>query len=153
MVNETDPNQKPQKPSFALFASATAKKASDLPPEYSDCPPDSQELGRATWTFLHTMAAYYPETPTKQEKTHLQNFMTSFSWLYPCGVCADHLRQDMKKHPPPLESGEKFSKWLCDTHNKVNKQLGKPIFDCSKVFERWRDGPSDGRCDWGLPTD
>ena len=30
---------------------------------------------------------------------------------------------------------------------QVNEMLGKPTFDCSKVFERWRDGPADGSCD------
>ena len=25
--------------------------------------------------------------------------------------------------------------------------LGKPEFDCSKVFQRWRDGWADGSCD------
>ena len=29
----------------------------------------------------------------------------------------------------------------------LHKKIGKEEFDCRKVFERWRDGPSDGRCD------
>ena len=30
--------------------------------------------------------------------------------------------------------------------------LGKPEFDCSKVFQRWRDGWADGSCDWAQTT-
>ena len=38
--------------------------------------------------------------------------------------------------------------WLCKIHNEVNEMLGKPSFDCSRVLERWRDGPADGvSCD------
>jgi hypothetical protein len=29
---------------------------------------------------------------------------------------------------------------------QVNEMLGKPAFDCSRVMERWRDGPADGSC-------
>lgn len=27
-----------------------------------------EELGRHTWTFLHTLAAQFPENPTRQEQ-------------------------------------------------------------------------------------
>jgi FAD-linked sulfhydryl oxidase len=56
-----------KKKSKSMAATATAKR---------ECPPDSRELGSATWTFLHTMAAYYPETPTASEQknvTHISN--------------------------------------------------------------------------------
>lgn len=53
----------------------------------------------------------------------------------------------LKDSPPKVESQKVLSRWLCDTHNVVNKKLGKPIFDCTKVNERWRDGWLDGSCD------
>ena len=39
---------------------------------------------------------------------------------------------------------------MCEAHNRVNLKLGKKLFDCNKVMERWYDGWSDGSCDpWG----
>ncbi|KAI9206247.1 ERV/ALR sulfhydryl oxidase domain-containing protein [Polychytrium aggregatum] len=110
------------------------------------CPPDAGELGRSTWTFLHTMAAYYPEAPTQDEQTNMSQFLNSFSRVYPCGYCAEHLQAEIKKHPPPVASNLILSKWLCVVHNKVNKSQGKPMFDCSRVLERWRDGSEGVDC-------
>jgi len=109
------------------------------------CPPDSQQLGRATWTFLHTMAAYYPDQPTQAEQANATGFLHAFSKLYPCSYCAKHLQQELKTNAPRVGSRVDFSKWMCDIHNEVNVRLGKPIFDCSRVDERWKDGPAD--CD------
>ena len=39
------------------------------------CPPDSLELGSATWTFLHSVAAYYPDNPTDQHKQDALNLV------------------------------------------------------------------------------
>ncbi|KAI8853390.1 putative regulatory protein [Chytridium lagenaria] len=103
------------------------------------CPPDSQELGAATWTFLHTMAAYYPDQPSEVEQKTMRNFFRAFSKVYPCSYCATHLRQELKTNPPKLQSNKDLNYWLCGVHNEVNERLGKPIFDCSKVWERWRD--------------
>ncbi|CAG8442934.1 9280_t:CDS:1, partial [Ambispora leptoticha] len=112
-----------------------------------DCPPDSETLGRHTWTFLHTMAAYYSDTPTTTQQTMMLSFLRTFSHVYPCWYCAEHFREEMSRKPPHVENRTALSRWMCEAHNEVNQRLGKKIFDCSKVDERWRDGPKDGRCD------
>jgi len=101
-------------------------------------PPDGGELGRATWTFLHTLAAYYPENPTMQEKEEMKGFIRTFSRFYPCGYCAAHLREQLKVSEPDTSSQKGFSLWMCQLHNEVNELLGKKLFDCSRVDERWR---------------
>jgi mitochondrial FAD-linked sulfhydryl oxidase len=114
-----------------------------------DCPADVEQLGRATWTFLHTAAAYYPSNPTPAHQKHMFNLLSALPTLYPCGVCADHLRGEVAKFPPVVNSREALSQWLCERHNEVNERLGKEKFVCSigKLDERWKDGPGDGRCD------
>ena len=112
------------------------------------CPPDSRELGRSTWTFLHTLAAYYPSNPTGEKKQDTIRFIELFSKLYPCSHCAEHMQAEMQIDPPNVSSNVTFSLWLCHFHNKVNDLLGKPIFDCSRVMERWRTG--FGNC---IPND
>ncbi|RDD42064.1 FAD-linked sulfhydryl oxidase ALR [Trichoplax sp. H2] len=115
--------------------------------EKKECPLFLGELGRSTWGFLHTMAAYYPDNPSPSQKEDIQKFMHLFSKFFPCDDCATHLRSWMKDNPPQAENQDRFSKWMCYAHNEVNGRLGKKLFDCSKVNERWRDGWKDGSCD------
>ena len=125
-------------------AAPAVSSAISLPPE---CPPDSLALGRATWTFLHTTAAYYPTNPNPQQRRHMLNLLNSLPTLYPCSYCAQHLGGEMKKNAPDVTSRDTLSKWLCGVHNEVNLRLGRELFDCSKADERWKDGPADGSCD------
>ncbi|KIM22853.1 hypothetical protein M408DRAFT_332717 [Serendipita vermifera MAFF 305830] len=113
----------------------------------TECPPDSEKLGRSTWTFLHTAAAYYPVNPTPQHRRSMLSLLQSLPILYPCNYCAEHLGGEMQKNPPDVSGRAQLSKWLCDVHNEVNDRLGKDKFDCSRVIERWKDGPADGSCD------
>ncbi|ANB12843.1 Erv1p [Sugiyamaella lignohabitans] len=114
-----------------------------------DCPPDSQLLGRSTWTLLHTMAANYPEKATFAEQAEMGSFLNIFSKVYPCWYCADDFRSWLNKpeNKPKLGGKEEFSLWLCGAHNQVNNKLGKPQFKCVDWRSRWLDGWSDGRCD------
>ncbi|KAK0386151.1 hypothetical protein NLU13_5988 [Sarocladium strictum] len=91
------------------------------------------ELGRATWKFLHTMAARFPENPTPEERTTLETFIHLFGRLYPCGDCARHFRELIAQYPPQTSSRNAAAGWLCFAHNIVNERLEKEIFDCNAI--------------------
>ena len=112
-----------------------------------NCPLDKDELGSNTWSFLHTMAANYPEKPSVEQKTEMKTFIYLFSKFYPCSTCAKDLQEQLKETPPETDSQYKLSQWFCKVHNLVNKKLDKPQFDCKLVDQRWRDGWLDGSCD------
>lgn len=134
---------------FGATAGATAAANSiDTTNRPKDCPPDSEELGKATWTFLHTMAATYPDTPSSNQQSDMKTFLGIFSKIYPCWYCAEDFQKWMKNgNEPKVQSKEELSNWLCDAHNEVNVKLGKPTFDCKQWRQRWKDGWKDGRCD------
>lgn len=109
-----------------------------------DCPLDRSELGRATWSFLHTTAAYYPTNPSEMEKRAAEALITGITALYPCVHCREHFAAEVQEEPFDYTSRETFSKSLCTHHNKVNEMLEKEIFDCSKenLEKRWKKGDS-----------
>ncbi|KAF2746824.1 hypothetical protein M011DRAFT_458859 [Sporormia fimetaria CBS 119925] len=125
---------------------AAAPTAESTP---SDCPPDVEELGRSTWTLLHSITASYPEKPSPELQTDTRSFLNTFAKLYPCWWCAKDFQKYIQeeRHAPRLSSRDEFGKWMCEAHNAVNVKLGKKEFDCSKWEERWRTGWKDGRCD------
>ena len=93
------------------------------------------------------MSVHYPEQPSHAQQKDMLQFVNLFAKLYPCEPCAEDLRKDLDRNPPQVKSGKEFAGWMCGMHNRVNEKLGKPIFDCSKIYERWRDGWKDGSCD------
>eukprot|EP01112_Ceratiomyxa_fruticulosa_P016101 TRINITY_DN4830_c0_g1_i1.p1 TRINITY_DN4830_c0_g1~~TRINITY_DN4830_c0_g1_i1.p1 ORF type:complete len:341 (+),score=114.00 TRINITY_DN4830_c0_g1_i1:81-1025(+) len=101
-------------------------------------PPDFNELGHSTWTFLHTMAAYYPNNPSAQKKQQVSSILHAIPHVYPCTVCAKDFEQILVSNPPKVESRRELSQWLCEAHNHVNEITGKPTFDCKDVEKRWR---------------
>ncbi|KAJ7140289.1 ERV/ALR sulfhydryl oxidase domain-containing protein [Mycena crocata] len=125
----------------ASTAAVTAKNPS------MQCPPDKNQLGHATWTFLHTAAAYYPERPTPTQRTNMLALIRSLPVLYPCEPCAEDFGERVVASPPDVSGRAGLSRWFCERHNEVNEKLGKESFDCSKTDERWKDGPADGSCD------
>jgi FAD-linked sulfhydryl oxidase len=140
------PASKDSKPSAAQTTTApsTANVSASMP---SDCPPDVEQLGRSTWTLLHTMTAAYPERPTLTQQSETKQFISLFGKMYPCWSCADDFRSWMKDgNEPRVSNRDDFGRWMCEAHNAVNEKLGKSSFDCNKWEERWRTGWKDGRC-------
>ncbi|KAI5397833.1 hypothetical protein KIW84_063594 [Lathyrus oleraceus] len=90
-----------------------------------------EDLGRATWTFLHTLAAQYPDDPTRQQKKDVKELVQILSRMYPCSECANHFNEVLRSNPVQSGSHAEFSQWLCHVHNVVNRSIGKPI-SCMK---------------------
>ncbi|WOO77435.1 Mitochondrial FAD-linked sulfhydryl oxidase ERV1 [Vanrija pseudolonga] len=114
-------------------AAAAVGSSSTRTPDRTNCPPDTAELGRATWAFLHTTAAYYPTNPSATQQNHMRSLLQSLPALYPCGWCADDFGRAIAAAPPVVSSRESLSRWLCERHNEVNVKLGKKAFSCEEI--------------------
>lgn len=97
-----------------------------------------EELGRAAWKLLHTTMARFPDKPTTDESQALKDYIHLFARLYPCGECARHFQQILKKYPPQVSSRSSAAAWTCFVHNEVNISKNKPIFDCANIGD-WYD--------------
>ena len=49
---------------------------------------------------LHSMAAYYPERPSAEDKAAMAGFIRGLARFYPCSHCAEALRADVEAVPP-----------------------------------------------------
>ena len=84
----------------AAAAAAGAPAAPVYAYQHSGCPLNRKEVGRATWAFLHTMAAYYPVAPSSKQQEEMRTFMHTLGRVYPCGYCADTTSDEMIRNPP-----------------------------------------------------
>ena len=100
--------------------------------------PDLNALGNGTWQLIHTIGAYMPENPTPQRQKALKDFIHNLAAVFPCSTCSNDFTNLIAQRPPETSSREAFAKWACNAHNDVNRKLGKPEFDCSRLDARWK---------------
>ena len=93
---------------------------------YPQRPLFRSEFGSITWTLFHRICAYYPTTPSKEEKKLINNMFEGFAEFFPCKECKDDLILQMQKHKIDTSSKINLSKWFCIIHNETNKKIGKP---------------------------
>lgn len=153
-LGATTPAATPADASSSSSPSSSPPSANgSCPPCYayshSLCPLNRAEVGRAAWAYLHTLAAYYPDVPSARQREEMERLLTLYVKHYPCGYCADRSMEQLVREPVARYVGSQaeLSQWMCRLHNEVNERLGKPIFDCNFVNQRWRDGPPTGECD------
>ncbi|CUM63035.1 uncharacterized protein PRCAT00000597001 [Priceomyces carsonii] len=101
------------------------------------------QLGNSAWRLFHTILARYPDKPSIQEQTTLNQYIHLFAQVYPCGDCARHFQILLKKYPPQVKSRKTAALWGCDIHNKVNARLDKPDYDCTTILEDYDCGCGD----------
>ena len=102
-------------------------------------PPDIKELGRSSWTLLHSIAANHDGDG--QDKTgDMSTFLQLFAKFYPCKECSDHMKRYLQAHPPDTRNKHTLQNWCCQFHNDVNRKLGKPLWNCNETTTRWGNG-------------
>lgn len=113
----------------------------ETPAGGDDSPPDRRALGRASWTAVHTLAANFPDVPTKEERESAMGFVKALAGLYPCKLCRYHFDRYVSVRPPDVSSRERFLLWTCEAHNEVSRRNRKPVFPCElgALDKRWSD--------------
>ena len=91
------------------------------------------------------MMARFPEKPTEDDRLALKTYIQLFARLYPCGDCASHFQKLITKYPPQTSSRNAAAGWACEMHNKVNKRLKKPMFDCNNIGDFYDCGCGDDK--------
>lgn len=84
--------------------------------------------GPSMWHYLHTMSFNYPTKPTKTDKKKYKSFMLNLKNVLPCKYCRHNFRNNLKKLPltdKDLKNRNKFSRWMFNMHELINKMLGK----------------------------
>lgn len=153
------PDGKPCRACSTKLAFGAALRAARRPSTSSNddaCPPDVEELGRSTWTFLHSAAAYYPDTPSDEQRRAMQAVLDALPSVYPCSACASELRvayeqpeSNAEARARAVTSGPALRQWLCELHNGVNVRLEKPLWNCedaTRLRHRWYEPPEDKAC-------
>lgn len=84
--------------------------------------------GPPMWHYLHTMSFNYPSKPTAKDKRNYRQFVLNLENVLPCGKCRENLKMNFQKLPltmREMKSREKFSKYIYDLHELINKMLHK----------------------------
>lgn len=93
--------------------------------------------GNAQWVLLHIMSFNYPEKITeenKQVKKDMYNYLIALGSVLPCPKCKEHYFENIGKDlngyvlDDSLNSRDKFTRWMYELHNLVNKQTGKTVY-------------------------
>ena len=75
------------------------------------------EVGHATWTLLHTMAARFPDEPTPEQTDDFREWILLLARLYPCGQCAEEFQVILRAHPPEV-------RWRERENERASERMG-----------------------------
>jgi hypothetical protein len=109
-------------------------------------PPNIEQIGRGSWTLLHTMAARYPRKPSRKEQDDMNRFLRTFAKMYPCDHCSEDMTSYLQRRPPDCRNRDALHTWICELHNHVNEKLGKSLMNCqdaSALHRHWIGGDGD----------
>ena len=104
-------------------------------------PKPKEQIGPAIWNTLHEIASLYPDNPTRIDRMETKNIIKGIvNRGMPCKECVDDANQRFKNLD--YTNRKTLYQSLCETHNDVNRKLGKPVVDCSSTLKLIEDCPT-----------
>lgn len=96
--------------------------------------------GPPFWFIIHTIAFYYPEKPSFNEKRHMFEFFQNLQYIIPCQVCRQHYTKHFQEFPvtPFLDNKANLVSWTVQLHNRVNESTGKPVKSVEEVIRHYQ---------------
>lgn len=125
-------------------------------------PPDV--WGPIFWNTMHIVSLGYPAEPTEADKAGARAFFESLTVVLPCPVCREHYKQQLTKSSldEAVKSKGQLIFWVWETHNAVNRMLGKTEITIDQFLENMKrmgarkcspfrcDGNADGASMGGM---
>jgi FAD-linked sulfhydryl oxidase len=95
------------------------------------------------------MAGNHPDEPSPTQQEAAAGLVRAVAELHPCGSCREGFAAHVAASPPDVSSRRAFSLWLCERHNEVNADIGRPQFPCTleALDARWVAGSAGGRAE------
>lgn len=90
------------------------------------------------WNTIHIMTLAYPKEPDEQTQQAAKNFFYSLQYLLPCAICKEHYKKHIEENPPVVSSQKEIILYAFNLHNKVNKDLNKPVLTYSEFINHIR---------------
>lgn len=92
--------------------------------------------GSKFWFVMHTVAFYYPQSPSVDDMRSAQHFFESLKQLLPCKSCRNHYKQLLNSYPLDeiVQDRMALIRWVHFVHNKVNARLGKSLLSWDDHF-------------------
>lgn len=95
--------------------------------------------GPSGWKFLHSISFAYPEHPTVVDKQRYLRFFKTLAYVLPCPACRkEYASISRNLSIGDLKNQETLSRWLVNTHNIVNKRLGKHVMSYNSVKKMYQ---------------
>lgn len=91
---------------------------------------------RLLWYILHSLPFYVLKYDARTVSA-LSYFFADIATTHPCNVCSTHMAQYLKDNAFTGSSLAELVVWMCNFHNHLNTETGKPWFDCTKYAKRW----------------
>lgn len=91
------------------------------------------------WFFLETIALTYPLHPNDVSKKKYYDFIQNLPLFIPNPEIGNNFSKLIDTFPvtPYLDSRLSFMKWINFIHNKINKQLDKPVINIYDSLENY----------------
>ena len=102
--------------------------------------------GPKFWYVLHMIAFNYPKTPNDVTKKKYYETIMNIPLFLPNIIMGNKFSKLLDIYPvaPYLDSRESFIKWTHFIHNRINEQLGLPIFTYAEFIELYTKTKREG---------